>query len=295
MNGKVVAGVARGLGTRFDIDANIVRVIFVVLACVWGLGVAIYLAMWVFVPRAEDEEAPLARRSRPPTSTSHRLSSVLVVGVIVALVLFALIATHGPGRAVPSLALAWLAFLVALAVIALRTSARRLTFRRVVAIALLAGLSVLILAVGALVGFLDSTGVSLAGGNGVHVWQPTALSGVRHHYDTEFGGATIELTAVTFPASGFVVYGSTAVGTLRVVVPSNAVVSVTTHVGIGVVRYVQGADVTGAFAPFPAVGPNAVRRRAPHLVLDVRVGIGRLTLTRARASSSTVTTPGGHP
>src|SRR5487761_2529274 len=81
MNDKVVAGVARGLGDRFDVDANIFRVIFVVLACLWGLGVAIYLAMWVFVPRAEGEAPTTSRRIHPPASTSRRLSIVVLVGV----------------------------------------------------------------------------------------------------------------------------------------------------------------------------------------------------------------------
>ena len=33
------------IGERFDVDANIVRVVFVVLTVLYGLGAAIYLAM----------------------------------------------------------------------------------------------------------------------------------------------------------------------------------------------------------------------------------------------------------
>lgn len=287
MNDKVVAGVARGLGNRFDIDANIFRVIFVVLACFWGLGVAIYLAMWVFVPRAEGEEPTTSRRLRPPTSTSRRLSVALVAGVVVALVMLALLATGGPHRhQAPSLALLWLVFLIALAVVALRTSARRLTLRRFFAIVFLAGLSVLILAIGAFVGFLDSTGVSMVGGNGAHVWQPTALSDVNHHYMTEFGATTVDLAAVTFPASGFLINASTAVGTLRVLVPGGAVVSVVTHVGIGSVSYLQGSTGVGVFTASPAPGLSAAQlQRAPHLTIDARVGIGLITIGRTGAQS----------
>jgi len=41
---RMVGGVAGGIGERFDIDANIVRVVFVVLTVLYGLGAAIYLA-----------------------------------------------------------------------------------------------------------------------------------------------------------------------------------------------------------------------------------------------------------
>ena len=287
MNDKVVAGVARGLGNRFDVDANIFRVIFVVLACFWGLGVAIYLAMWVFVPRAEGEEPTTSRRIRPPTSTSRRLSVALLAGVVVVLIMLALLAIGGNhGHLAPSLALLWLVFLVALAVVALRTSARRLSLRRLFAVIFLAGLCVLILVVGAFVAFLDSTGVSMSGGNGAHVWQPTALSDVQHHYATEFGATTVDLAAVTFPPSGYIVNASTAVGIVRVLVPGNAEVSVTTHVGIGSVSYYQGLTGVRVFVSSPGPALSAAQlQRAPHLTLNAQVGIGRITILRVTAQS----------
>lgn len=291
MNNKVVAGVARGLGNRFDLDANIFRVIFVLLACFYGLGVAIYLALWVFVPRAEGEEPTSSTRIRLPVSTSRRLSVALLAAVIVALVLVMLVLITNGGRSshlAPSLALLWLVFLIALTVVALRTSARRLTLRRFFAVIFLAGLSVLILAIGAFIGFLDSTGVSMTGGNGAHVWQPTELRDVQHHYATEFGATTVNLASVTFPASGYVVNASTAVGTLRVLVPGDAVVSVTTHVGIGPVYYYLGSTGVGVFlaSPTPGLG-GAQLQRAPHLTLNARVGVGRITIVRVEAQSET--------
>ena len=297
MNDKVVAGVARGLGDRFDVDANIFRVIFVVLACLWGLGVAIYLAMWVFVPRAEGEAPTTSRRIHPPASTSRRLSIVVLVGVVVALVMLALLAIGGHhGHIIPSLGLLWLAFLIALAVVALRTSARRLTLRRLFAVVFLAGLSVLILVVGAFVAFLDSTGVSIAGGNGAHVWQPTTLSDVQHHYTTEFGATTVDLSAVTFSASGYVVNASTAAGTVRVLVPGNAEVSVTTHVGIGSVGYYQGSTEVSVFVASPSPGLSVTQlRRAPHLTLNAQVGIGRITILRVVAQAHVAPSASGIP
>ena len=281
LNGKVIAGVARGLGNRFDIDANIFRVIFVVLALFWGLGIAIYLAMWVFVPRVEGEV--VNERGRRPLSTSHRLTVAVLAGVLVLAVLLVLLSRGGPIRnGAPSLALLWLVFLIALAVVAMRTPARRLTVRRFFAVIFFVALSGLILLVGALVGFLDSTGVSLSGGNGAHTWQPTALRDVQHRYTTEFGSATVDLAAVTFPSSGFTVDASTAVGMLRVDVPANAVVSVTTHVGIGPVDFFQGANPVATFASNPSTRfVDGSRSPAPHLSIDARVGIGQIVIVRS--------------
>lgn len=283
MNGKFVAGVARGLGNRFDIDANIFRVIFVVLACFWGAGVAIYLALWVFVPRAEGEESETSARDRPPVSTSRRMSVVLLAGSAIALALVVLlIIGRGGGHLPPSLALVWLAFLVALAITALRTSARRLTLRRFFAVVFLSGLCFVILAIGGIVAFVDSTGVTLSGGNGIHAWQPTALNQVSHRYATEFGTGTVDLSSVVFPTSGFVIDASTAVGTLRVVLPRDVVVSLTTHVGVGAVYFVRGSGYTSGFIASPVSNLSAAQlRRAPHLVLDARVGIGQIRIVRA--------------
>ena len=278
----VIAGVARGLGDRFDVDANIFRVLFVVLTLFWGLGVATYLALWVFLPRAEGASS-LSRRPRPPVSTSHRLSVALTGAAIVVVAIVGVLALGATARHVaPSLSLLWLVFLVALAVVAIRTPARRLTLRRLFAITFLSGLSVTILLLGGLVAFLDSTGVALTGGNGVHNWQPTSISGVRSHYATEFGASTLDLSSVQFPRTGFTVDASVAAGVLRVVVPADAVVSVNTHVGVGTVTLTAAPMSPGPFSDVPGNLLTAHERAvAPHLVVDARVGIGHINVTRA--------------
>ncbi len=280
-NGKVIAGVARGLANRFDIDANVFRVLFVVLALFWGLGVALYLALWVFVPLAEGEE--ITMRSRLPESHSHRLTVAVLLGVVVALgVLVATISRGGiAAHGGPSLALVWLVFLVALAVVALRTPPRRLTIRRIAAVIVLFSLSALILLVGAVMGFVASTGVALSGGDGAHTWQPTSLRGVQHQYSTQFGSSTLDLQDVRFPSSGYTIHVSTAIGLVRVYVPANAVVSITTHVGLGPVD-LQGSPDGTPFSAVPAPGVGAgTPSRAPHLSIDARVGIGRIVIARA--------------
>jgi phage shock protein C len=56
---SMIGGVCGGLGDYFDIDANLIRLIFVVLAVIPGFGILIYLALWLILP--EDEEG--AKRS----------------------------------------------------------------------------------------------------------------------------------------------------------------------------------------------------------------------------------------
>ncbi len=47
---KILGGVAGGLGEYFDIDPNIIRAIFVILAVFGGSGIVIYLILWVLLP-----------------------------------------------------------------------------------------------------------------------------------------------------------------------------------------------------------------------------------------------------
>jgi phage shock protein PspC (stress-responsive transcriptional regulator) len=49
---RQVAGVCGGLAERFNVDATLVRVLFVVLAIFGFAGVLLYIAMWIIVPEA---------------------------------------------------------------------------------------------------------------------------------------------------------------------------------------------------------------------------------------------------
>ena len=48
---RQVAGVCGGLAQHFNIDATLIRVLFVVLAVLGGSGLVLYLAMWIIVPK----------------------------------------------------------------------------------------------------------------------------------------------------------------------------------------------------------------------------------------------------
>lgn len=47
---KVIAGVCGGLGTYFDIDPVILRVLFVFLTIFGGSGILLYFILWIIVP-----------------------------------------------------------------------------------------------------------------------------------------------------------------------------------------------------------------------------------------------------
>jgi len=64
-HGKVIAGVASGLGDEFGIEPNLVRLAFLVLAFSGGAGIALYIGAWIWMPRDTDEAGPSA-------STRHR-------------------------------------------------------------------------------------------------------------------------------------------------------------------------------------------------------------------------------
>jgi phage shock protein PspC (stress-responsive transcriptional regulator) len=318
---RVFGGVAAGLGERFAIDANLVRVGFIVVTFLWGLGALIYLALWVLVPRREDESTaslsgetasdddfhvdadtdaprdevtseavPLASprsagRSRTTRTSASRSSSLPVAVLVAGLVLLAavILATrHGLPVLGGGLAGFWVLALVLLAFLALRKPGPR-RIRRALAILMVALVSVMIVLTGAFAAFLATTGVPLHGGTGSRTWQPLSLSQTRHNYELTFGHVLVDLSAVHFPTSGYVVNASVGVGQLEVIVPAGAVVDLRTHVGAGVSSFPSS---TGGFdsSNFLAVPPGlsgAARAHAAHLTLTVQVGVGRVEVVRA--------------
>jgi phage shock protein C len=48
---RKLAGVCGGLARYFNIDATLIRVLFVLLAVLGGSGLVLYVAMWIIVPK----------------------------------------------------------------------------------------------------------------------------------------------------------------------------------------------------------------------------------------------------
>ncbi|MBW8486963.1 ATP-binding protein [Actinomadura parmotrematis] len=59
--GRLVAGVCRGLAAHLGVDVLIVRSAFVLLSVSGGIGVAVYGAFWLMVPARQDEDGGAAR------------------------------------------------------------------------------------------------------------------------------------------------------------------------------------------------------------------------------------------
>jgi phage shock protein PspC (stress-responsive transcriptional regulator) len=286
---RMVGGVAGGIGERFDVDANIVRVVFVVLTVLYGLGAAIYLAMWVLIPqdgKVSDGDVDESG-DEVPTSNLRLLRYVLLAGVVVVAVI--VISTLGGAPRVGNgFGVLWLIFLAVLAILSLRSTARQHMLRRFIALVFLTGLTIFILLAGAFLGFLASTGVPMRGGSGERAVQPTTLAQVQRNYEVEFGSLTVDLRQVQFTPATTTVNASVAVGTLNVELPANAIVYLKTHVGAGNITYYgsNGYQVE----PFSAVPSSlktaAQRMNAPHIVLNIQVGVGRIFLQRGYFSNS---------
>ena len=217
----------------------------------------------------------------PPTSNLRLLRYVLLAGVVVVAVIV-LSTLGGAPRVGNGFGVLWLIFLIVLAILSLRSTARQHMLRRFVALVFLTGMTVFILVVGAFLGFLASTGVPMHGGSGVRVDQPTSLAQVQSTYQTEFGSLTVDVRHVQFTTTPVTVTASVAVGVLSVDVPADAIVNLKTHVGAGNVTYI-GRDgyETQPFNAVPAsLKTAAEQRRAPHLDLNVEVGAGRIFLRR---------------
>ncbi len=52
---RMIAGVCGGLGKNTDIDSNLIRILFIVLAfCSVGIMILIYLCAWILIPEEGD-------------------------------------------------------------------------------------------------------------------------------------------------------------------------------------------------------------------------------------------------
>ena len=264
---KVFGGVAGGLAERFDVDANIVRVVFVVLALVYGLGIAIYLAMWALIPRSTVavENEVVVTEGVPRV---RWLRYAIPLGVVILAVIFISTLRHLPVFGA-SFAILWVIFLMAVAVLSLFTPARRLTFRRLLALAFLAFVSFLIVVSGVFLITIHELGVPLKGGSGVKQWTPTTMAQVQRTYHGAFGTSTINLDNVAFSGTTYVT-ATQGVGLLNVYVPAGVKIDLRTHAGIG---------DTFSFRVIhnPRTG-TPVQHAGATLVMNLEVGIGKIQI-----------------
>ncbi len=67
---RVIGGVCSGLGTYFDIDPVIIRIVLLVLFFVFGFGFLLYLILWIVVPKAVTTAQKLEMRGEPVNASN---------------------------------------------------------------------------------------------------------------------------------------------------------------------------------------------------------------------------------
>jgi phage shock protein PspC (stress-responsive transcriptional regulator) len=76
---QVIGGVAAGMADYFNVDAVLVRIAFVVLIFVGGIGPLLYVLAWLFVPAADSGESIAQAALRRPASLRTYVGVALVL------------------------------------------------------------------------------------------------------------------------------------------------------------------------------------------------------------------------
>ncbi len=82
---KVIGGVAGGLADYFNMDAVIIRILFVLLAIFGGGGVLIYIIMWIAIPAQTQNYAGIKTEdvvTGQPVDPSRKKNTSLIVGIL---------------------------------------------------------------------------------------------------------------------------------------------------------------------------------------------------------------------
>jgi phage shock protein PspC (stress-responsive transcriptional regulator) len=125
---------------------------------------------------------------------------------------------------------------------------------------------------------VSTTAVPVSGGAGERTWRPVGAEELRSEYRLGAGDALLDLSDVDdLPAGTSRVEVRLGAGELRVVVPDDTTVEVDARAGIGEVVVLDRTE-NGL-----GVRSEVVDRQdgSPRLVLDTRVGLGRVEVTRA--------------
>jgi phage shock protein PspC (stress-responsive transcriptional regulator) len=69
--GKLL-GICAGLSKKFDIEALYIRVAFVIGALIGGLGIFLYLILWLLMPRAAGSGDAVDRSGETPLSSEKK-------------------------------------------------------------------------------------------------------------------------------------------------------------------------------------------------------------------------------
>jgi phage shock protein PspC (stress-responsive transcriptional regulator) len=265
--GRLIGGVCSGLGAHFSVDPILFRIAFVGLAIFSGIGIALYLAIFLLVAEEGVSRAPICLLWRGSVGDQWHASAdrrllrwlVLATAVVVCAALFALAGAWLAGTHARLAAWAVVAVGAAIVLGAFTRTARRLVLPGV--------------AFALAVATIAAAHADLRGGVGDRFYRPQSLSEVRGYYRLGAGRLEIDLRNLALPASTTRLHVRLGVGELVVLVPRGVCVATSARIGGGYVgaldRRSAGLDVNWVERPSPPPG-------TPRLVVDGDVGLGAL-------------------
>jgi phage shock protein PspC (stress-responsive transcriptional regulator) len=311
--GRVIGGVAAGLGRYFNLDPIIFRIGAIVLVLVGGAGLLAYLAAWLLIP---DEDAP-----GEPAEGRNRW---LVIGGVVLLLCISWPFLLGGGLVVAGLGIP-LALLVGAGVLVWwfvsgegpSGDARDVLKRAALGIGILcvcgliaiggawgaaAGgetvVAIVVIAAGAAIlvgafvrpirwlvlpavalalsaGVVSAADLDLDGGVGDRDYRPASALDLRDKYQLGMGELVIDLRQTDLPPGDVAMKVDLGVGEARVIVPDDVCVATTAHVGIGEARTFDRHNEGVDVDLDDRPGAPAATTR---LLVDADVGVGALRI-----------------
>jgi phage shock protein PspC (stress-responsive transcriptional regulator) len=288
----MVSGVCGGLGQYFDVNPLFYRVGFVVLTLLGGAGILVYGAAVLVIPREGENESIASDILR-----NHRRRPLALVGLVLVAVAGVALLSHVPwhihsdpfwivillvgagmlwarrGRtAAPAAPSAEAPSEGPTAVVAPIATAPRRGWRWFKL--LLVTLSViLVLALAGAAAFVAPF-LHLGNGVGNRSYQPAVAASVQSQYRLGIGNLDVDLSHVSFGSKPTTVELRLGIGNMRVTVPHDATVLTHARVAWGDSK-ILGDQQSGHAVHMDVGDPDA------RLVLDARVGIGKIEVVRA--------------
>jgi phage shock protein PspC (stress-responsive transcriptional regulator) len=268
--GRLIGGVCSGLAAHFDVDPILFRIAFVGLAIFSGIGIALYLVIFLLVPEDGVSRAPICMLWRRPVAEQwHASADRRVLRWFVRAVLIVICTV------VLALAGAWLAGIhaqiAAWAVVAVGAVLVLGAFTRTVRRFVLPGVAFALV-----VATIAAAHVDLHGGVGDHFYRPQNVGELRGGYQLGAGQLEIDLRDLTFPVGTTQLHVRLGMGQLVVLVPRGVCVATSARVGGGYVgaleRRSAGLDVNWSERPSPPPG-------TPRLLVDGNVGLGAMLIS----------------
>jgi len=260
--GRMLTGVAAGIGRYLGVDANLVRIGFVALTVLGGCGILVYLAAAVLLP-GEDGQPPIIKSMRLPWRSGAGRAAIGATLLVIAA--SAVLASTDSVRWDTAAAIAILGFGAILIVAAFAGGARWL----IVPALLLAGV----------VGFLKAADVHLRGGWGDRDVAVASVADLHDRYDLAAGRLRVDLRDLELSeGQQQSVHARVGMGDLVIRVPQGVTVDADARSGAGEIelfgRHSEGLGVTRTTAR------DAGAPGGGTLHLDADVGLGRVIVVR---------------